>query len=94
MNVDPFFVWLEATTLRTWTRESDSSDAGAGQRLSRKTALLAITSVVRPVMALEAGQVAPLPARIIGGVSLPIWVSVLIAGRMEAFFKPLPNVAQ
>jgi hypothetical protein len=43
----------------------------------------------RPVMALEAGAVAPLPARIIGGLSLCIWVSVLVAGRMEAFFKPI-----
>jgi hypothetical protein len=43
----------------------------------------------RPVLALEAGGVAPLPARIIGGISLVIWISVLIAGRMEAFFKPL-----
>jgi hypothetical protein len=44
----------------------------------------------RPVLALEAGGITPLPARIIGGVSLAIWISVLVAGRMEAFFKPLP----
>jgi hypothetical protein len=44
----------------------------------------------RPVLALEAGGIAPLPARIIGGVSLFIWISVLVAGRMEAFFKPIP----
>jgi hypothetical protein len=44
----------------------------------------------RPVMALEAGGVTPLPARIIGGISLAVWISVLVAGRMEAFFKPLP----
>jgi hypothetical protein len=44
----------------------------------------------RPVLALQAGSMAPLPARIIGGISLCIWMSVLIAGRMEAFFKPVP----
>jgi hypothetical protein len=44
----------------------------------------------RPVLALEAGGITPLPARIIGGLSLFIWISVLVAGRMEAFFKPLP----
>jgi hypothetical protein len=43
----------------------------------------------RPVLALDAGGATPLPARIIGGLSLAIWISVLIAGRMEAFFKPL-----
>jgi len=42
-----------------------------------------------PVMALEAGAMVPLPARIIGGLSLCIWISVLVAGRMEAFFKPI-----
>jgi len=46
--------------------------------------------VRRPVLALEAGGRTPLPARIIGGISLFIWISVLVAGRMEAFFKPLP----
>jgi hypothetical protein len=45
----------------------------------------------RPVLALEAGGVTPIPARIIGAISLVIWVSVLVAGRMEAFFKPLPR---
>jgi hypothetical protein len=44
----------------------------------------------RPVMALDAGGIVPLPARVIGALSLCIWISVLVAGRMEAFFKPLP----
>jgi hypothetical protein len=43
----------------------------------------------RPVLALEAGGITPLAARIIGGISLAVWISVLVAGRMEAFFKPL-----
>ena len=45
----------------------------------------------RPVLALEAGGITPVTARIIGGLSLAIWISVLVAGRMEAFFKPLPK---
>ena len=43
----------------------------------------------RPVMALHAGQDAPLSARIIGAISLCIWISVPVAGRMEAFFIPI-----
>ena len=30
-----------------------------------------------------------LPAPLAGGLSLIIWISVLVAGRMEAFFKPI-----
>jgi hypothetical protein len=43
----------------------------------------------RPVMALEAGAMPPLVARVIGGLSLVIWMSVLVAGRLEAFYKPI-----
>jgi hypothetical protein len=44
----------------------------------------------RPVLALEAGGVTPVAARVIGGISLFIWISVLVAGRLEAFYKPVP----
>jgi hypothetical protein len=43
----------------------------------------------RRVLALDSGAATPLGARIIGGVSLALWISVLVAGRMEAFFKPI-----
>ena len=47
------------------------------------------TAVATFVRQFAAGGVAPLPARIIGGISLFIWISVLVAGRMEAFFESI-----
>jgi len=41
------------------------------------------------VMTLERGEQAPLGARLVGVASLVLWMSILVAGRMEAFFKPL-----
>ena len=84
MNVDPFFVWLEATALSTWIRESDS--------------LLALPGILT-LHTLAMGWAKGVPPRALHrlvpiGVSLLIWVSVLIAGRMEAFVTPLPNVTQ
>jgi len=43
----------------------------------------------RRVMTLERGEQAPLGARLVGVASLVLWMSILVAGRMEAFFKPL-----
>ncbi len=43
----------------------------------------------RRVMMLERGDQAPLGARLIGAASLVLRMSILVAGRMEAFFKPL-----
>ena len=79
--------WLARTGLATFVRNS----AWAWVLLVFAAINVAACYLVmrRPVLALEAGGVAPLPARIIGGLSLVIWISVLVAGRMEAFFKPL-----
>ena len=43
----------------------------------------------RRVMTLERGDQAPLGVRLVGAASLLLWMSILVAGRMEAFFKPL-----
>jgi len=43
----------------------------------------------RRVMTLERGDQAPTGARLVGVASLLLWMSILVAGRMEAFFKPL-----
>ena len=43
----------------------------------------------RRVMALERGGQAPPGARLVGAASLLLWMSILVAGRMEAFLKPL-----
>jgi hypothetical protein len=40
-------------------------------------------------MTLERGDQAPLGTRLVGAASLVLWMSILVAGRMEAFFKPL-----
>ncbi len=96
--------WLARTEVATFVRHSAWAGAvleivhflGLSMLLGLVLLVFAAIDVAafhlvmrRPVLALEAGGVAPLPARIIGGISLVIWISVLIAGRMEAFFKPL-----
>lgn len=43
----------------------------------------------RTVLSLEANGVVPIPARVMGALSLAIWIGVVIAGRMEAFYKPI-----
>jgi hypothetical protein len=40
------------------------------------------------VAALGAGESAPPLARALGAISLALWISILIAGRMIAFYKP------
>jgi hypothetical protein len=55
-----------------------------------RTAVAFYLVMRRPVLALDAGAIVPLPARVIGGISLGVWISVLVTGRMEAFFTPLP----
>ena len=44
--------------------------------------------VSRVTWAVPAGGQAPLPARIVGGVSLSMWVGVMYWGRMLTFFRP------
>ena len=43
----------------------------------------------RGVMTTARGDQVPAGARVVGAVSLALWISILVAGRMEAFFKPL-----
>ena len=45
-------------------------------------------TVARGVEGLRPGETAPLAARWMAGISLLLWVAVLCAGRMIAFFKP------
>jgi hypothetical protein len=45
-------------------------------------------TVSRRVTTLAAGESAPLPARLIAGFSLALWIAVLFAGRLIAFYKP------
>lgn len=46
-------------------------------------------TMFRKVRALGPGDLAPLPARIIGGVSLCAWIGVMSAGRLLTFYRPL-----
>jgi hypothetical protein len=50
--------------------------------------LLFYTTMYKKVAALGAGEQAPLPARIMGGVSLAAWLGVITFGRLLTFFRP------
>jgi hypothetical protein len=50
--------------------------------------LVFYAGVSRKTWAVPAGEHAPLAARIVGGVSLFCWVSVMYWGRMITFFRP------
>ena len=50
--------------------------------------LLFYTTMFRKVTMLGPGENAPLPARIIGGVSLTCWIAVIACGRLLTFFRP------
>ena len=50
--------------------------------------LLFYTTMFRRVKTLGPGENAPMPARIIGGVSLVCWLSVITFGRLLTFFRP------
>lgn len=50
--------------------------------------LLFSRTVSRKVQGLGPGETAPLAAKWMAGVSLFLWVAVLCAGRMIAFYKP------
>ena len=42
----------------------------------------------RKVIKLGAGDSAPIGARIIGGISLAMWIGVMCAGRLLTFYRP------
>ena len=46
-------------------------------------------TMFRKLRTLGPGDLAPLPARVIGGVSLAAWIGVMSAGRLLTFFRPL-----
>jgi hypothetical protein len=46
------------------------------------------TTMFKKVQTLGPGEDAPLPARIIGGVSLTCWLSVIACGRLLTFYRP------
>jgi hypothetical protein len=50
--------------------------------------LIFYTTMFRKVRTLKPGENAPLPARIIGGVSLVCWLSVITFGRLITFYRP------
>jgi hypothetical protein len=50
--------------------------------------MLFYTTMFQKVKALGPGEDAPLPARIIGGVSLTCWLSVIACGRLLTFYRP------
>ena len=50
--------------------------------------LLFYTTMFKKVRFLGPGENAPMPARIIGGVSLFLWLGVITFGRLLTFFKP------
>jgi len=50
--------------------------------------LLFYTTMFRRVAILGAGQQAPMPARIMGGVSLACWLGVIAFGRLLTFYRP------
>ena len=47
------------------------------------------TTMFRTVRAMGPGDHAPIPARIIGGVSLAAWIGVMSCGRLLTFFRPI-----
>ena len=50
--------------------------------------LLFYSAMFRKIRYLGPGDQAPMLARIIGGVSLCMWVGVIICGRMLTFYRP------
>jgi len=50
--------------------------------------LLFYTTMFKKVATLGAGEHAPLPARIMGAVSLASWLGVIAGGRLLTFFRP------
>ena len=50
--------------------------------------LVFYTTLFRRVKTLGPGENAPLPARIIGGVSLTCWLGVILFGRLLTFYRP------
>ena len=47
------------------------------------------TTMFRAVRAMGPGDLAPIPARIIGGLSLAAWIGVMSCGRLLTFFRPV-----
>lgn len=50
--------------------------------------LLFYTTMFRKVRVLSPGEDAPLPAKLIGGASLCLWMSVITCGRLLTFYRP------
>ena len=50
--------------------------------------LLFYTTMFRKVSTLGPGEQAPMAARIMGGVSLAAWISVIACGRLLTFYRP------
>jgi hypothetical protein len=50
--------------------------------------LLFYTTMFEKVRVLGPGEHAPVPARIIGGVSLTCWLAVIMFGRLLTFYRP------
>ena len=50
--------------------------------------ILFYTTMFQKVRTLGPGEDAPMPARIIGGVSLTCWLSVIACGRLLTFYRP------
>ena len=50
--------------------------------------LLFYTTMFKKVKTLGPGEQAPMPARIMGGVSLAAWLGVILFGRLLTFFRP------
>ena len=50
--------------------------------------LLFYTTMFKKVALLGPGEQAPLAARVMGGVSLACWLSVIACGRLLTFFRP------
>ena len=46
-------------------------------------------TMFRTVRAMGPGDLAPVPARIIGGISLAAWIGVMTCGRLLTFFRPV-----
>lgn len=50
--------------------------------------LVFYTSIFRKVSGLGPGEPIPLRAKLVGGVSLSLWLGVITAGRLLTFFRP------
>lgn len=62
--------------------------------LAGANVLVFYAAVFKRVSALEPGEPTPIAAKASGVISLALWVTVIVCGRMITFYRPLPCVPE